>query len=306
VGLYAEPMSIHRGATAHGCLRTGLCGLAVLLAGCVSWRGEAAGETIVEVRSGRSIPRAELLAAMRASDHVLLGERHDNPAHHARRGDLLAELRPPAAVVAEQLPRGSTVRLGSDLAASLNAAGFEPRAWGWPLHEPLFAGIARAGLPLAGGNVPRALARQVAREGEAALPAELATLLRSAPLDSAAQAALDADLVQGHCGQLPAERLPGMRWSQRARDGSMLIALREQGGTPSVLVAGNGHVRLDHGVGQLIAATRPAARVLSVGFVEAGEVGDPAGAPYTHLWITPRIERPDPCAGFTMPPQPRR
>mgnify|MGYP006201562501 CR=1 FL=1 len=40
---------------------------------------------------------------------------------------------------------------------------------------------------------------------------------------------------------------------------------------PAVLLAGNGHVRLDYGVGQLFAALRPQARVLSVGFLEAGE-----------------------------------
>lgn len=283
-----------RAATACALVSGALCS-----AGCGTPSDLLNGERIVEVASGRTVTRTELLVAIRASDYALLGEQHDDALHHRRRGELIAALPATAAVIAEQLTRGAPVVFGSDLEASLVHSGFEPKGWGWPLHEPLFAAIARTGLPLRGGNLARDDARRVAREGDAALPAGLAALLAAAPLASAAQAALDADLVQGHCGQLDAQQLPGVRRAQRARDASMLAALRESGGRPAVLVAGNGHVRRDYGVPQLAAGLTPAAKVVSVGFVEAG--GDDDRSPYTYRWITPPIAREDPCAGFVMP-----
>ena len=269
------------------------------LAGCAAWPD--AEERIVEVASGHRLTRAELLAALAACEFVLLGELHDNPRHHARRGALLADLAaiaPGTVLVAEHLDRGRSVDFGADLRASLVAAGFDARGWQWPLHEPLFAAIARARLPLRGGNAPRDRVRDVARNGLAAAPAELRTLIDTAPLTAAAQAALDTDLVEGHCGRLPAARLSGMRAAQRVRDAAMALALRESGGRPAVLLAGNGHVRTDFGVPQILAVEAPRARLASVGFLEPGT--ELVGTPYTHVWVTSAVPRTDPCAG--MPP----
>lgn len=266
---------------------------AALAGGCAQFG--AAHERIVEVASGRTLTRADLLAAIGASEFALLGELHDHPLHHRRRGELLATLPPSTTVVAEHLTRGARFESDAGLLPGLVAAGFDPAGWAWPLHEPLFAAVVQAKQRLVGGNLPRELARRLVREGEPALPEDLAALLRAAPLDAAAQAALDADLVAGHCNQLPAARLPGMRLAQRARDAAMAAVLLGSGGRPAVLLAGNGHVRTDYGVPRLLAGRQ----LVSVGFVEA----DPAvaGAPYTHLWITPAIERADPCAGATLP-----
>jgi len=280
---------------------------ALALGGCAA-PGVTSSDTLTDLGSGRRIDRDELLAALLRADLVLLGEQHDNPLHHQRRGELLAALGAAAGggvtVVAEHLTRGQAVRFGEDLPASLAAAGFEPKGWGWPLHQPLFAAVQRAGLPLSGGNLPRELARAIARQGGAALPADLAALLAAAPLDAAAQAALDADLQRGHCGQLPAARLPAMRLAQRARDAAMAQALLASGGRPAVLLAGNGHVRSDYGVPRLLAAQRPGARWLAVGFVDDGADLAPGAAPYTHLWRTAAPVRSDACAGFTLPAAP--
>lgn len=262
-----------------------------LAAGCAQLG--APRERIVEVASGRELTRDELLAAIRASEFALLGELHDNPLHHRRRGEVLAGLPASTTVVAEHLTRGSSFEAGTALLPGLVAAGFDPKGWDWPLHEPLFAAVVRARQRLVGGNLSRELARRMAREGEAALTEDLAALLRTAPLDAAAQSALDADLIAGHCRQLPAARLPGMRLAQRARDAAMASALLNGLGHPTVLLAGNGHVRTDYGVPRLLAGRT----FVSVGFVEPQEAS--AGAPYTHLWITPAVERADPCAGTT-------
>jgi uncharacterized iron-regulated protein len=267
-------------------------------------RSIARGERIVELASGRAWRREDLLQALRRSDFVLLGEQHDNPRHHALRGALIADLGPGTVVVAEHLPRGGQLAAGTDLLARLQAAGFEADAWGWPLHQPLFAAIAAAGLPLRGGDIDPALVRRAAREGAGALPPELATLLQAAPLSAAAQAALDADLVDGHCGHLQAARVPAMRAAQRARDASLWLALRDSGGHPAVLVAGNGHVRADYGVPRLIAVARPAALVSNVGFIESDAELAASNGRYSHVWITAAPEREDPCAAFKAASQP--
>lgn len=281
---------------------------ALLLAGAVAIHGCASGpgadERIVDVATGRDITRAELLARLRDSDVALLGELHDNQLHHRRRGELIAALGPGVVVVAEHLPGGRSVSFGPDLRASLVAAGFDAAGWRWPVHEPLFAQIARSGATLTGANAPQDLVRAIARNGRAAVPASLASVIDAAPLAPSAVAALDQDLVDGHCGRLPAARIEPMRWAQRARDASMTLAIvdalaaRQAAGTraPVVFVAGNGHVRSDYGVAQLLPARAPQARIVGVAFVEdAAAVARQAAS---FVWITPRAQRGDPCEGM--------
>ena len=274
---------------------------ALLLAGCAA-APATTDDRIVDTASGREIGRDELIARLRAADIVLLGEQHDNPHHHQRRGALIAELGAGTVVVAEHLPRGQRVAPGADPLARLQAAGFDPKGWRWPLHEGLFAPVLAAGIPVLGGNAPLETVRAVARQGDAALPAELAAAIAAAPLPPAAQAALDQDLLDGHCGQLPAARVPPMRAAQRVRDASMaaaLLAAADAGAKPALLVAGNGHVRSDHGVPTLLRAQRPGLRITSVCFVESAR----SDLPCEFRWITPGppVPRQDPCAGFKMP-----
>ncbi len=276
------------------CRALAAAAVALALAGCAGWRAPA--ERIVDVASGRELTRAELVARLRTADHVLLGELHDNRRHHVLRGELVVDLGPQAVVVAEQLPRGRRVGAAADLKARLTDAGFDDRAWGWPAHEPLFGPILANGLPVLGGNAPADQVRQVARGGADAWPAEARALLDAAPLPASAQAALASDLSVGHCGQLPAARVPSMAAAQRLRDAAMWGTLRDARGRPAVLVAGNGHVRRDYGVAQLAAVLAPQARTVSVGFFESGdEIKD---APYDFVWLTVPAKRGDPCEGF--------
>ncbi|MCA0243167.1 MAG: ChaN family lipoprotein [Proteobacteria bacterium] len=277
----------------------------LLLAGCAATPA-AAEDRIVDTASGREIGRGELVARLRAADLVLLGEQHDNVHHHRRRAALITELSaaPGAAtvIVAEHLPRGQRVGPGAEPLSRLQAAGFDPKGWGWPQHEGLFAPLLAAGIPVLGGNAPLDVVRAVARQGDAALPPDLAAAIAAAPLPPAAQAALDHELLDSHCGQLPAARVPAMRAAQRLRDASMaaaLLAAADAGAKPALLVAGNGHVRSDLGVPVLLRAQRPALRIVSVCFVES----DASTMPCDYRWITPGPPTPrqDPCAGFKMP-----
>jgi uncharacterized iron-regulated protein len=273
-------------------------GAVLALAGCAGWPADEG--RIFEVASGRTLDRAELLAALRQADAVMLGEVHDNPSHHALRGQVVAELGAQASVVAEQMPRGRRVGPGNDVRSRLEAAGFDSRAWGWPMYEPLFGPILEAGLPLHGASAPNDLVRQVARGGADAAPVDLKVLIDRSALDGASLAQLDRDLEDGHCGRLPAARLPAMRSAQRLRDASMWLALRESAGKPAVLLAGNGHVRRDYGVPRLAAVDRSNWRSVSVGFVETG--AEVLGAPFDYVWITRPADREDPCANISIRP----
>ena len=294
--------------------------------GCALVAPTAPAGRFVEVASGRTLSADEFYARALAADKLLLGERHDNPDHHALRGQLIARLalaRPGLVVVAEQLeirPIGAgaaeaaigiqspaepaplrEVAWGNDLLASLTAAGFDAQGWDWPMHQPLFAPLAAGKIHLRPGNLPREQVRLAARGGVSSLPPALAAVVEAAPLTEAGQAALDADLIAGHCGQLPEARRPAMRAAQRARDAAMFSALRDSGGRPAVLVAGNGHVRTDYGVPVLIARQRPAPLLISLGMLEVSELeagADLRAQPYTYVWIGRDIARDDPCAGF--------
>ena len=155
---------------------------------------------------------------------------------------------------------------------------------------------------LFGGNLPKGFSKQLMTKGETALPPVLADAYRKSPLSSAAQGRLDSDLVDGHCGKLPEKYVPPMRLVQRATDLSMAEALL--GHRPSVLVAGNGHVRKDYGVPQVISALAPSLKISAVGFYEKDTdrqalIQSLAGR-YDYVWLTDRTERADPCEGFKL------
>ncbi len=258
---------------------------------------------IIDLRTREEISERQLAEHLAAQDVVLLGELHDNPRHHALRGQLISRIAGVrTTVVAEHLPAPSKVVLGERLLADLEAGGFSAEGWGWPLHQSLFDRIRSLGLPVVGGNLPKGFSKQLMMKGEGALMPPLDQAYRQSALTADAMRKLDADLVSGHCGKLPERYLAPMRLVQRATDISMANALLDN--RPSVLVAGNGHVRKDYGVPQVIAAVAPQLRQISVGFLERSidspELIQSLAGQYDLVWITERAERKDPCENFSL------
>ena len=277
---------------------------ALALLGLLAW--PALADTIVHGDSGHPATRAEVLADLAAADFILLGETHDNPRHHQVRAELMRGLPPGVkTVVLEHLERGRRLDPARSLDDALERAGFDRKAWGWPLHQPVFVAARDMGANLLGGNLGRKDGRRVVMEGESALDADQARLLQQSPLSTTARGRLDESLSTGHCGHLPAARLPNMRLAQRARDAALARTLLESRDGPVVLLAGNGHVRRDYGVPVLLAGQAPGARVVNIGFMEVapGERSEPAGMgdAYDFVWFTAPAQREDPCAGFSMP-----
>ncbi len=310
-------------------ITAGLTGALPWLAGCHT--PPHAGASLpdapgpcLDTATGRPLDEVQWQSRLATADVLLLGEYHDHPLHHAWRARVISRLahsreaaRAPW-IVAEHLegpldpatrvqwsrPNAPTSVDTADarLLADLQAAGLDARAWQWPMHRPLFRALAERDLPVEAGNLPRDLVRAVGREGIGAAPARLQTLLTAAPLSREAESRLDADLVDSHCGHLQGPRLTAMRAAQRVRDAAMAHHLlerhRQHPDRPIVLLAGNGHVRLDYGVPVLLRALAPEVKVLSVGLLETRDLAAAGGTgplPYDLVFIAPDVTRDDPC-----------
>jgi uncharacterized iron-regulated protein len=263
---------------------------------------------IVDAATGAPVAPAELQRRAATANLVLLGEVHDNAVQHALRGALLTSLAAHhPAVVFEQFAETEAPipppAAGGDLNAWLDSHGFDRKNWSWPLHQPIVEAALAHGRSLWGSGVSREALRAVVRGGEAAAPSHLRPLIEQAPLDSAARAAIDFELMEGHCGKLPVTMIPGMRGAQVVRDAAMTHAMLLAGANgPVWLIAGNGHVRRDVGVPRMLHVAAPAQRTLVVGLLERGEDGAaPTAAErsvYDLVIVTPRAAREDPCASL--------
>lgn len=242
----------------------------------------------------------EALAGLRAQI-VILGEVHDNPAHHANQALAVAFLRP-AAIVFEMLSpeRASYATPAARDSAENLAAALDWEASGWPdfaMYYPIFEAAPEA--TIRGGDVLRdPLMRAMTDGAAAAFGAGAARFGLTEALAPELQAELEAEQMAAHCDALPPERMAGMVEAQRLRDAALaaaaLEALAETGG-PVAVITGSGHARIDLGVPALIRRAAPEVKVISVGQIEA-----PAEAqqPYDYWLVTDPAPREDPCAVF--------
>jgi uncharacterized iron-regulated protein len=247
--------------------------------------------------AGRIDPAA--LLALPPADVVILGEVHDNPAHHANQAAAVAAIRP-AALVFEMLTAEQAARITpanrADPAELARALDWP--ASGWPdfaLYAPIFAAAPDAAV--FGAALPAGAARAAMARGAAALfgPDAAAWGLAS-PLPPAEQAAREAAQAEAHCHAMPAALMPGMVAAQRLRDAAFArtaAAAHAATGGPVVVITGTGHARTDEGVPAALALGAPGLSVLAIGQVES----DPGPAAPYDLWIvTAPHPRPDPCA----------
>jgi uncharacterized iron-regulated protein len=274
---------------------------------------------IWDTRTGVFIDRERLFARASDSDHVLLGEVHVNPHHHAAQEEVLAAMvsrgRRPA-VVFEMMSRDQQVAIQQVLTgpnpradAIAAATDFEARGWDWPFYRPLVEEALSNGLPILAGNAPGAETRLVVEEGLDALePGARSALGLDTPLPAEARAALLQIMIDSHCGHALGELAERLVDAQRVKDATMGDVMLAAGDGGTVLITGTGHARRDHGVPLYVAARRPQTRLLAVRLVETiPGLEDPAAyadrleglpEPFDLLWFTPRTEREDPCEQF--------
>jgi uncharacterized iron-regulated protein len=216
--------------------------------------------------------------------YLLLGEKHDDPHAHEVQAKIYAGLSRP--LIAEMLEEPQ------DFAQI--AATWEKRGWPtWVHYAPIFRSAFDRGLPVIPGNLPRDRIRALVKASDPELEKRLGI---DEPLPEPLDASLKEDLMASHCGHLPESMAPGMIRAQRARDAHM--AMQMLGARESVLIAGNGHVRVDRGVPRELKRREPNA-VLAIGIiqVEKGKHDPKAYAlPYDLVIFTPAGSDEDPCA----------
>lgn len=272
--------------------------LALALAGCATGLAQENHPLVGRIwhaGAGAPVSRGELLQHAAGARHVLLGETHDNPDHHRLQRELLHALArsgPPRILAMEQFDAEHQKALDDAQARGANAeevadAGkFDRKGWNWPLYRPLVEFALEHRWPIVAANLSRSDARAVVAD-----PA----LSGLPPADRSVRAALEQDMVDGHCGVRPeARRLAGLVEAQRARDAQMARSIEPY---TSVLIAGGAHARKDLGVPLYLRG----ADLVAIAFVEVEpeklRPQDYSNASmFDYLWFTPRARREDPCA----------
>ena len=252
---------------------------------------------------GQAIDFDALIDRLRAADIAIIGERHDNPAHHEWQARIVKALAP-GGLAFEMVPEdkedyANAARLnGDDLAEALDWS-----ASGWPdfaMYAPIFDAAPEAWV--AGGGVSSEKLRVAVKEGAAAAwPDGAARFGLAGRMPEAVVADMLEEQNLAHCGALPTAMLPGMVEAQQLRDAAFADAalrLLDAGHAPAALITGNGHARTDRGSPLYLRRAAPKRRVLSVGLIEIGEGQDRTGAPYDFVIFTAPFDRGDPCEEF--------
>ncbi len=258
-------------------------------------RGHADLGAIVDLRSGERLSAAQLVQRLAEADYVLVGERHDNPDHHAlqlwllqalaerrSQGSLLLEMltpeqQPAVARTQTQLRRGEPVE---DLPTTL---AWSP-GWPWRLYGPLVSYALAQPFSLMPANLTRAEIGQIYREVPH-LPDGDSTRAEVAE-------ALRAQIVDSHCGMLPDSQVPAMLAVQQQRDRRMAARLLAAP-KPTMLIAGGFHARRDLGAPLHL---RDLGGSGSVQVLMLAEVGERVAAQQANfVWYTPAQPAKDYC-----------
>lgn len=265
----------------------------------------------------RFITQAELVKQLAGNDYILLGETHDNSAHHQHQAwiiDKLAALNINAGVAFEMIDnqQGEQLRKTRVTSASQLISLLETGKTGWDYdtyYRPVFDSVFQAGFPIYPANINRNSLMTLLSNGIDRLPEKLKQQLDANPLSEKQKADLEKEINGSHCGMSNPEMTKAMILGQNVRDATMGNSLydhkHQQGLETMVLVAGSGHVRKDRGVPHYLQSKDPNAKILSIAWLEVYKNADTVedytkswgstGLPFDYVWFTPQAERPDPC-----------
>lgn len=244
---------------------------------------------IVDVRSGQQIDATQLLDLLAQAPTVMVGETHDNPAHHLIEQWLamrLAQRRPQGAVVLEMLDSDQQ-RPVAQVQAWLQAGNrVRPerlrqimqwdQRWSWEQYGALASALMHAPAPVLAGNLSAAERRTVAAQA----PADAQALFPSAETAAAQR----QRIIDMHCGDIDAQRLGAMLAIQHARDVRMAQVL-DAAPAPRLLFAGVLHTLKTQGAAQFLrqGPRDPGLKVLVLG--EEGQTLSAKDADF--IWLLP-------------------
>ena len=222
---------------------------------------------------------------------LLLGEQHDAPEHHAWERDTVAQWAAKnqlAALVLEMADAGhSTQALPAKAteAEVQSALAWNDKGWPWAHYGPSVMAAVQAGVPVYGGNLPRAQMRTVMQQTQ--WDTHLAATNWQRQQDA---------IREGHCGLLPDSQLVPMARIQLAKDASLARTAQQhiQAGKTVIVIAGRGHVLRSIGIPSwLPAGTRS---VVAIG--QAGDQAQAIASDRDAVHYTPATPPKDHCAAL--------
>ncbi len=234
--------------------------------------------------------------ALLPADAILLGEQHDAPDHqriHLEAVHALATQRQLAALVLEMAEQGRSTHTlpASASPGEVQAAlAWNHTGWPWAAYGPAVMAAVQAGVPVLGGNLPRAQMRA------AMANPQLDGLLPAPALQAQQQA-----IRLGHCGLLPEGQIGPMARIQIARDQAMAHTLQAAAvpGRTVLLLAGSGHVDRGLGVPQYLPKNFKSKAVLLQ--ATSAQAATEKIVNFDSIWSTPSLPAKDYCA--TIQPQ---
>ena len=318
-------------STNNGCkwvarIKTAFSLVLLLLAGCASTQQEQGQQwqsllhtehvlvgMIWDSQADKYIAADELLTRIEGVSYLLLGEKHDNPDHHAlqlRALDHVLQTDNVSAVSFEMMSSEQQPLL-LDLSLSPQSSleqineylQWDDGGWNWDYYGPLLYRVIQADVLINAANISNEEMMQVYGAPTAA---EIEGVL-----DAQTMVALEKDIDDSHCGMLPESQFSAMVRVQQARDFAMASSLAldtEQ--QLQVLVAGNYHIRRDLGVPNYLLNRQPSleeSQIVSLAFMEVDQASnDPADylqqfgsvKAYDYIWFTPAVSDEDYCASL--------
>lgn len=222
---------------------------------------------------------------------ILMGEQHDAAEHQdlARRSVAkLAGNQALSAIVLEMVDDGfNTQGMSSQASEDLvrERLQWNNAGWSWQRYGPIVMQAVRAGVPVVGGNLPRA-----------AMGAVMSDEQWDTQVSSNILGIHRQSMLQSHCGLLPPSQVPAMARIQIARDERMARTATRwlRKGQTVLLLAGAEHVKRDRGIPLFIKTLLP--QEIGVVWLQATTtvLTDPQLA--DSYWQTPPVPFKDYCA----------
>ena len=298
----------------------------MLLTGCAStqleqaeqWQSQLHTEhalvgMIWDSKAEKFIVADELLVRIEEVSYLLLGEKHDNPDHHALQLRALDHVLQSdnASTVSFEMMSSEQQPLLQELSSSRQSSleqineylQWDNDGWNWDYYGPLVSSAMQAGVPINAANISNEEMMQVYGAPTAA---EIEGVL-----DEQTMAALEKDIDESHCGMLPESQFPAMVRVQQARDFAMADSLAPNTEKQlQVLIAGNYHIRRDLGVPNYLLSRQPnleESQIVTLAFMEVDVASnEPADylqqfgsvKAYDYIWFTPAVSAEDYCASL--------
>lgn len=213
---------------------------------------------VVDTRQARLIPLPVMIDRIADVQLVAIGESHDDAAHHRGQWqvtELLMRRGGGTAVGLEMVTRPYQGHLDRYRANQLSEAQLVEQVWNktWRSHWPMYAPLLRLGKRGAGVvalNIPRALVRQISRNGLANVPPEIRKQL-PAEIDTSkpAHRARFVRMMGGHPGMSEAmvQRFyeAMCAWDEAMAESAARFLAKHTDVARIVVIAGQGHTAPD-------------------------------------------------------------